>query len=123
MHVDLSAKHVLISNEHTGNLIAVARVALTDQDRKTGLLNQDSLEHGMGLWITDCNRIHTFGMKFPIDVIFLDANYRLIAFYKEVGRSQHCACDRAASCIELPAGGIDLSGLLVGQHVLVTPLD
>lgn len=123
MRVDLSARYVMVSSERTGNLIAVARVAATDEQRKLGLLNDDPLEPGRGLWIVPCERIHTFGMKFPIDVVFLDGTGRIVYLRKEVDRSQHCAHERASSCLELPAGAVTASGVLVGDRLLVTPLD
>ena len=41
------------------------------QDRRTGLLKHASFPEGEGLLIAPCECIHTFGMKFPIDVVFL----------------------------------------------------
>ena len=50
-----------------------SRVAKADAaaSRSKGLLGRDSLDESEGLWIVPCPMIHTFFMKFPIDVIFL----------------------------------------------------
>ena len=48
-----------------------ADIADTSAKRRTGLLKHKSLEPGDGLWIAPCEGVHTFGMKFPIDVVFL----------------------------------------------------
>jgi hypothetical protein len=45
--------------------------------RLKGLLGQSSLGKSSGLWIRRCNSIHTFGMKFPIDCIFLDSELKV----------------------------------------------
>ena len=48
-----------------------ALIADTGNTRRTGLLKHNSLEPGEGLWITPCEGVHTFAMKFPIDLIYL----------------------------------------------------
>jgi uncharacterized membrane protein (UPF0127 family) len=57
----------------TGAVVA-ARVERADdaRSRSKGLLGRDSLDAGAGLWIVPCPMIHTFFMRFPIDVLFLD---------------------------------------------------
>lgn len=50
-----------------------SRVTLADDaaSRSKGLLGRDSLDADEGMWIVPCPMIHTFFMKFPIDVLFL----------------------------------------------------
>ena len=47
-------------------------VADTSEKRRVGLLKHERLEPGGGLWISPCESVHTFFMKFPIDVVFVD---------------------------------------------------
>ena len=47
-------------------------VADTSEKRRTGLLKHERLEPGSGLWIVPCESVHTFFMKFPIDLVYLD---------------------------------------------------
>src|SRR5437773_311787 len=47
--------------------------------RLRGLAGRRSLEPGTGLWLRSCNGIHTFGMRFPIDVLALDRENRILA--------------------------------------------
>ena len=53
-------------------------IANTWQMRTKGLIGRAKLNSGKGLLIPNCKAIHTWFMKFPIDVVFLDKNYRVI---------------------------------------------
>lgn len=57
----------------TGGRTLAARVTKADDaaSRSKGLLGRESLDEGEGMWIVPCPMIHTFFMKFPIDVLFL----------------------------------------------------
>lgn len=46
--------------------------------RMVGLLGKPELPAGAGLLIVPCNQVHTFGMKFVIDVVFLDSSQRIL---------------------------------------------
>jgi len=62
-----------IRNQSRDTLVADrADIADTSAKRRTGLLKHTGLEPGEGLWIAPCEAVHTIGMKFPIDVLFLD---------------------------------------------------
>ncbi|HBL15516.1 MAG: hypothetical protein A2X36_12955 [Elusimicrobia bacterium GWA2_69_24] len=56
---------------------AKTRVADTPASRAVGLLGRDGLGPEEGLWIVPCAMIHTVGMRFPIDVLFLDREGRV----------------------------------------------
>ena len=60
-------------NSRSGQVIATRVVrADTAGSRAVGLLGRKSMEPGEALWIEPCSSIHTFFMRFPIDVLFLD---------------------------------------------------
>ena len=60
-------------NRDRGTVLAeAADVADTSAKRRTGLLKHSKLEPGEGLWIAPCEAVHSFGMKFAIDVVYLD---------------------------------------------------
>jgi hypothetical protein len=90
-------------------------VADTSTKRRTGLLKHDNLSPGQGLWIAPCEAIHTFGMKFPIDVIFLSRNRKILKVRKEMPRRRLAVCIRAHSVLELPAGVLDRTGTIPGD--------
>ena len=56
------------------------RVARADGliDRMVGLLGRKSLGHEEGLWLDPCSQVHTFFMKFSIDVVFLDSECKVV---------------------------------------------
>ena len=55
-----------------------AEVAETFFERARGLIGRRSLPSGRGMLITRCNAIHTFFMRFPIDVTFYDRRGRAV---------------------------------------------
>ena len=94
-----------IRNVTRGTLLADSvEVADTSKKRRTGLLKHDKLDQGEGLWIAPCEAVHTFGMKFPIDVVFLSAGRKVLKTRREMVRRKLSACLWASSVLELPAG-------------------
>ena len=79
-------------------------VAVTGPKRNKGLLGRSGLETGGGLWITPCESVHTFFMRFPIDLVYLDRRNRVRKIRSAVGPWRVSACLSAHSIIELPAG-------------------
>src|SRR3954447_4601049 len=86
---------------------AVIHQATTFASRLLGLALLRDLPSGHALLIADCRSIHTVGMRFPIDVAFLDEHGRAIRVERAIGRWHVLACRRAFAVIEAPAGEID----------------
>ena len=59
---------------------------------------------GAGLLIPRCRSVHTFGMRFEIDVVFLDSHGRALREAVAVPPRRIVACPGAAAVLELPAG-------------------
>ena len=59
-------------------------MANTISTRMIGLLNRKSLEEGESLLIEPCNSIHTFFMRFNIDVVFLDKNFKVVKIIRNM---------------------------------------
>ena len=53
-------------------LCSLCKVASSDHERMRGLLDRTSMQAGEGLLLTKCNSVHTVGMKFPIDIVYID---------------------------------------------------
>lgn len=103
----------------TGRELA-RHVELADSlfSRMKGLLGRQSLPDGTGLWIRPCNSVHTIGMRFPIDVVFLDKSQRVVIFYENLKPFRLTAVNLGtASVVELPAGKIAAVGLKVGDSI------
>ena len=110
---------VRLVNRTTGALVA-ARVerARSFGARPKGLLGRDGLPAGDALAIEPCNSIHTFFMRFPIDVLFLANDGRVV---RAVERLPPWRATRiypqATQVVELAAGSLAKTGTVAG-HVL-----
>jgi len=64
----------------TRNTIVAEKVEIAEDFffRTRGLLGRDKIDEGFALIITRCKQIHTFFMRFPIDVLFVDRGNRVI---------------------------------------------
>jgi hypothetical protein len=80
-------------------------------------LKHTSLPRGQGLWIVPCEGVHTFGMKFPIDVVFLDRRRKVLKIRQNMGRGRMAVCIWAHSVLELPAGTIAATGTATGDQL------
>ncbi|MGP8268432.1 MAG: DUF192 domain-containing protein, partial [Terracidiphilus sp.] len=87
-------------------LSAQLELAGTGPSRNKGLLGRDCLLPGEGLWIVPCEAVHTFFMRFPIDLVYLDRKKQIKKLRSNVGAWRLSACLTAHSVIELPAGTI-----------------
>lgn len=81
-----------------------ADIADTSEKRRTGLLKHEKLGTGEGLWIAPCEAVHTIGMKFPIDVLFLDKKRKVLKVRNDMRRWRMAMCLRGHSVLELPSG-------------------
>lgn len=98
-------------------LAAETLVARTSAERRTGLLKHQALPQGQGLWLAPCEAVHTFWMKFAIDVLFLDKKRKVLKVRHCVVPWRMTACLRAHSVLELPAGTCRTSGTVPGDQL------
>jgi uncharacterized membrane protein (UPF0127 family) len=109
-----------VKNETRGTLVAErADIADTSATRRTGLLKHTGLKPGEGLWIVPCESVHTVGMKFPIDVLFLSKKRKVLKVRADMGRWKMAMCLRAHSVLELPAGMSAETGTVKGDQLLL----
>ncbi len=115
---------VQVRDQSTGRVVA-SRVteARSPFRRLRGLLGRDGLEAGEGLLITPCNGVHTFGMRFPIDVAFLDRSHRVLRVVDVLvpGRVVPWVA-HAHHALELPAGSLREAGVAEGSALSIDPL-
>jgi uncharacterized membrane protein (UPF0127 family) len=93
--------------------------AETSAQRRTGLLKHLKLDDGAGLWIVPCEAVHTFFMKFPIDLIYLDREHRVRATVRKLGPWRFSMCLPAHSILELPVGTIDRTNTRKGDQLVL----
>lgn len=116
-------RNSLVFENVTRKTILVERVRRTRHtgDRLLGLMGRGRLEVGEGLWITPCRAIHTFGMRFPIDAIYLDGDLRVVGVQEGVRPFRLGSFFRAArSVLETAPGSVAASGTEVGDQLAAT---
>ena len=95
-------------------------VADTSWSRMVGLLGKTGLDSGEGLLIIPSQAVHTVAMRFPIDVLFLDRNCRVIHVHPALAPFRVTGVHWRARCVlELPAGAIAQSATSVGDELLI----
>ena len=111
-------------NETRQTLLAeAADVANTSATRRTGLLKHERLDRGQGLLIVPCASVHTFFMKFPIDLVYIDKKRKVRKVRNAVPAWRMSACLTAHSVIELPAGTVQRTGTKAGDQLAIDKLD
>ena len=85
--------------------------------RMVGLLNRKAFAPGEGLLLDRCYGIHTVGMRFPIDVVFLDRELCVMRAVKALPPLRTCLVRRAVYVLELPSGAIDRSQTAAGDQI------
>ena len=78
--------------------------AISFIDRLRGLLFRRRLNVNEALWLCRCSAVHTFGMRYPLDLVFLDQHYRVVKIVHNVAPRRLVMCWRARSVFELKAG-------------------
>jgi uncharacterized membrane protein (UPF0127 family) len=109
----------------TREVVLAHRVEVADQGatRRKGLLGRSSLPAGEGLWIVPCESVHTFGMKFPIDLVYLDRNKKVKKVRSRVPPWRLSACLSAHSVIELATGTIHRTQTSLGDKLEFSSAD
>lgn len=110
-----------ITDPNTGKVVGDRiRHCTSGRDKRIGLLNDTSLEPGSGILLEPCEGVHTFGMKFPIDIVFLNRKHKIVALHREVPACRLRLSLRAHSTLELPAGSIERLALQREQPLQIT---
>ena len=114
-------KHLVARDVRTGAIVANrVTVASSRFDRAVGLLGHSHLETGEGLWITPCHGVHTWFMRFSIDVIAMDAD-GVIVDAVSILKPWRMRLPKRGACsvLELRSGTLLLATLEVGDRILI----
>ncbi len=115
-------KRLLVTNPARSTVLATRlEVADTGPKRNKGLLGRAGLAAGEGLWIVPCESVHTFFMRFPIDLVYLDRRHKIKKLRSAVGPWRLSACFSAYSILELPAGTIASTQTQCGDTLVFSP--
>jgi len=119
----MTAGPFVVRNRTRGATLA-SHVELADSPRarRRGLLKRDKLNPGQGLWIFPTQAIHTFGMRFPIDVVFIDRKLRVKRIYHQLAPFRLTSLVWSAqSVLELPSGSLAGTNTSVGDELQISP--
>ena len=100
-------------------------VADTHWSRFCGLMLKDAsaFQKGRGLWIVPSRGVHTFAMRFPIDVVYLDKSHRVVHLAAGLKPWRMAAVKlEAASVLELPGDTLGPSGTSIGDELEIVGL-
>lgn len=112
-------RYVRAVNSARGKLLGT-RIGVADRWwlRLRGLGGRTNLARGEGLLLRPCRAVHMMGMKFSLDVAFLDEGNRIVARYTRLSPGERTRWHRRArAALELPAGTLDDTGTIEGDLV------
>jgi uncharacterized membrane protein (UPF0127 family) len=105
----------------TGAVVAEhVTVASRRIDRAVGLLGRSHLDTGEALWIKPCRGVHTWFMRFPIDVLAMDANGVVVDVVSAMGPwRMRLPKPGSESVLELAAGALENMQLKIGHQIKI----
>lgn len=108
-----------VVNRSRGTVLAEqCELARSFLARGRGLMGRNSLADGAGMLIEPCSSVHTFFMRFPIDVVFLDRKRVVVGLQPAMPPNRpYAGAWRAHATLELPAGVIAATGTQVGDQL------
>jgi uncharacterized membrane protein (UPF0127 family) len=109
-----------LRNMRSDRLIAsTVETAFESADRRRGLLGRDGLEVGQALVIAPTNLVHTFTMRFAIDIIFASRDGRVLKVRRAVRPRRIAGALGAFAVVELASGQIDASDTRAGDTIQI----
>ena len=116
-----SARRYCVFNKTRESFLALNLMpADTHLSRLKGLLGTLRLKSDEGIWISPSQGIHTIGVRFAIDLVYLDANYRVIETLESFGTFRIGPLRmNCASVLELPTRTIYCSQTQVGDQLVI----
>jgi uncharacterized protein len=109
-------------NARTGGVVASRLLlAFDSSSRRKGLLGRNSLDEGTAMLIAPSNAVHTFFMRFRIDVAFLAKDGRVLKVRHAVPARRVTAALRAYAVAEMPEGTLLRADVRPGDTLVATP--
>ena len=107
-----------LRNVRTGQILADAvEPAFDAERRRRGLLGRTGLPDGAAIVIAPSNAVHTFFMKFPIDVVFVRRDGTVVKVRRDMPAGRIAAAFSAFAVIETAAGGAERAGVRPGDRI------
>jgi uncharacterized protein len=120
-----SQPRALVVRNQTRNCVLTHSAEIADDSatRRKGLLGRTGLDPGHGIWIIPCSAVHSLGMKFAIDVVYIDRKLKVLKVRPAMAPWQMSICLFAHSVLELPSGTIDRTQTRTGDQLEFLPSD
>jgi len=99
-------------------LVASVRFAVLWWERASGLLAMPRLKRGEGLLIDSCRAVHTIGMRYPIDIIFVDSEWSIVRVVNQLPTFRFRAARAACRTLEMLSGEATRLGFSAGQRLM-----
>lgn len=107
-------------NERTARPIATAvELAATSDTRRRGLLGRDSLDAAAAMIIAPCSSVHTFFMRFPIDIVFVNRDGTVRKIVRNVRPWRIAGSLGAYATIEMAGHALDAHDVGIGDRIAV----
>ena len=104
----------VINQDNQRTVCSIVTICDSMWSRAKGLLGKTALNSQHGVWLKPCNAVHTCFMRFSIDVVFLNADYRVVKLFSSLGPWNMLRPVYAArSVLEISAGQIQETNLRI----------
>jgi uncharacterized membrane protein (UPF0127 family) len=120
MEIGTPQSPLIVENLTRQRVLATrVRAARDSTERRCGLLFEQTPDQNTGLWIDPCEAVHTFRMRFNLDVLFLDGSLRVKKIVAALKPNRIALCLTATSVLELNAGAAAASGTECGDQLVL----
>jgi uncharacterized protein len=117
------ASNLALTNTRDRQIVARTLIPAFDSaSRRRGLLKHDTLPDDTALVIAPTNAIHTFFMRFAIDVAFVSRDGRIVKIRTALPPWRIAAAWRAFAVVELPSGALERAGVQRGDVLSVVTI-
>ena len=114
----MATRHVSLTREDGRVVCERLLVAARPLRRMRGLLGRDTLPADEGILLRPAGSVHTFFMRFPIDVVFLDKEQVVVGIERSLAPWKTASRRGAKAVVELAAGECDRRGLELGDRLV-----
>lgn len=111
--------HGKLSNKNEDCLIENVFITSNFLDRMCGLLFRPQLDTDEALLIMPCSSVHTFGMRYSIDLVYLDEALTILKTVSAIKPWRMSACSGARAVLELATNRIEQLSLVEGQQLVL----
>ena len=114
--------NVALINERTRTPVAtLVEIAATRTTRRRGLLGRDHLDEASALLLAPCAAVHTAGMRFAIDVVFVDRQGYAVKVVRNLRPWRIALATGGRAVIEMAAGSLQWGQVLPGDRLYLEP--